>query len=84
MEKNILARDLAPGMLLVCSGKRTFNATVDSVDSVPPGTRVTGPRGGKYALTAHGASVLLLVVAGSQRPMLGKNTTVTVFVNEEY
>lgn len=83
METRIAVKDLQPGMLLVRCGKREFNSTVRDVRAVPAGYPVKGPRGGKYALTAHGASQLLAVTTGSGQPMLRKDATAVVFVNEE-
>lgn len=62
---------LAPGDLLLASGKREFNSRVVAIDPCQPGQPVSGPRGGSYRLTASGAaSYLRVTLSNGKRPLL--------------
>jgi len=74
-------RDLQPGDLLIgtVSGKQRFDSRVVALEDVQPGHQVTGPRGGRYALTQAGAQELVVVVLGNgRRPLLKKISQVTM------
>lgn len=84
MERRIKASDLKPGMVLLRSPKRVFNATVESVTPLAAGHSVKGPRGGTYEVTAAGAGTFVSVRAGSQCPVFDLNLPVTILVEDEF
>lgn len=77
-ETRVPLTDIRPGEMIVRIGKREINARFRELADVAPGHRVSGPRGGRYALTAAGARELVVVRTYAGAPVVSRTAGATV------
>lgn len=70
MERRKPVLSVQPGEFVVSIDGREINARLTEILPCRAGQRVSGPRGGKYALTVAGASRLVIAVCGAKRPIV--------------
>lgn len=71
---------LARGDFVVRIGKNEVGQRFDRTEPIAEGRGVSGPRGGRYVVTAAGAQDLVVVVAGGRRPVCLPTATAVVEV----
>ncbi len=75
--------DIRPGEMVVRIGTREIGARFRALHDCPAGTKLRGPRGGQYAVSAHGARELVMVETYSSRPVVKRTASAVVLRNEE-
>jgi hypothetical protein len=82
-ETRVPLTEIQPGEMIVRIGRREVNARFRELADLRSGTRVSGPRGGQYAVNAHGAAALVTVVTYVGRPVVDRAATAVVLRNAE-
>lgn len=77
-EQRIRVTDLIPGDTVVRAGRTEVNGRFREFKEIPRGTRLVGPRGGRYDATAHGADVLVGLVCSTGTPVVRRESFVVV------
>jgi len=76
MDTRVTVDKVRVGDLLVSIGKRRYDSTVVEVKSLPAGSIVYGPRGGRYR-TRYAETVI--VTRSGARPVVYSTTSVVVY-----
>lgn len=77
-EMRIRVTDLIPGDLVIRAGRTEVNGRFREMKEVTRGTRLVGPRGGRYDVTAHGEDVLVALITSTRTPVVRRESFVTV------